>query len=159
MDFTALTQQLIRAYLGDDAQSTRQVMDMVAEDIIVIGTGRQEIFRSRREYMAALERELVERHGMHFEVLSLECAVHPITPEAVLVTGPLIIYGSGGGGSPWGCIWRPAIPWSTARRPTAGRWPTSTTPSPIQSSPTRRPTPRPCCGRWRRPGGWPSGTP
>lgn len=116
MDFTALTQQLIRAYLGDDAQSTRQVMDMVAEDIIVIGTGRQEIFRSRKEYMAALERELVERHGMHFEVLSLECAVHPITPEAVLVTGPLIIYGSGaeaaggGEGSPWGCIWRPAIP-------------------------------------------------
>ena len=95
MDFTALTQQLIRAYLGDDAQSTRQVMEMVAEDIIVIGTGRQEIFRSRKEYMAALERELVERHGMHFEVLSLECAVHPITPEAVLVTGPLIIYGSG----------------------------------------------------------------
>ncbi len=95
MDFTALTQQLIRAYLGDDVQSTRQVMEMVAEDIIVIGTGRQEIFRSRKEYMAALERELVERHGMHFEVLSLECAVHPITPEAVLVTGPLIIYGSG----------------------------------------------------------------
>lgn len=77
MDFTALTQQLIRAYLGDDAQSTRQVMEMVAEDIIVIGTGRQEIFRSRREYMAALERELVERHGMHFEVLSLA----PSTPS------------------------------------------------------------------------------
>ena len=60
MDFTALTQQLIRAYLGDDVQSTRQVMEMVAEDIIVIGTGRQEIFRNRKEYIAALERELVQ---------------------------------------------------------------------------------------------------
>ncbi len=96
MDFVTLTQQLIRAYLGDDVGNTRRVMEMVDENIIVIGTGKQELFHNRKEYMDALEMELVERQGMRFEVLSLECSVHPIAPDVVLVTGPLIIYGSGG---------------------------------------------------------------
>ena len=96
MDFVKLTEQIIRTYLGNNDDDVMQLVDMLDENISVIGTGKQEIYRNVHEYAAAIKQELEERKLIQFQIENLSCTEQRITEDVVLVFGNLYIHGRGG---------------------------------------------------------------
>lgn len=83
MDFVKLTEQIVRTYLGNDNDSVMQLVDMLDENISVIGTGKQEFYRNVHEYATAIKQELEERKLIQFQIENLSCTEQMLLYYAV----------------------------------------------------------------------------
>ena len=124
MDFVKLTEQIIRTYLGNNDDDVMQLVDMLDENISVIGTGKQEIYRNVHEYAAAIKQELEERKLIQFQIENLSCTEQRITEDVVLVFGNLIFMEEEDVKRlSWlTFVWTPAFPFCMSARMGCGKW-------------------------------------
>lgn len=96
MDLCKYTESLWRLYsLGEMPDIKENLFDRMAEDIIVIGTGKHEYYKNLEQFMPSVEGEEDERNQIVFEIESFGCEEHKLNDLASLVHGHIHLKGTG----------------------------------------------------------------
>lgn len=92
MDLLKLTEQIWQVYFLGDEQATREMMELLDPECVIIGTGRHEFYRSLEEFTEALKSEMVERSQIKFQFRDFWCEEKPVGPLVSLVYGGVRIW-------------------------------------------------------------------
>ena len=96
MDLRKYTEKLWKVYvLGPKEGEIQAFLDMIKENVAVIGTGRQEFYENLERFMEAYELEVEERKQIQFQIAGFTCQERRIGKEARVVYGRLHIKGEG----------------------------------------------------------------
>ena len=93
MDFTLLTKQLLETYLGSDTLSDVAIQDFLDENASIIGTGKQEFFKSMDHFLSTFKFDVEKRKDIHFEFKDFDAEEHIVDDQCVFVYGSVQIYG------------------------------------------------------------------
>lgn len=77
--------------LENNPDSLLRLLPMLADDMVVIGTGKHEFYRSKQEFLEALARDRAEAEQAAFEFIDEWYDVQPLTEDVCLVYGTLWI--------------------------------------------------------------------
>ena len=93
MDFKLLTKQLLETYLGSDTLSDVVIQDFLDANASIIGTGKQEFFKSMDHFLSAFKFDVEKRKDIHLEFKELEVEEQIVDDQCVFVYGSVQIYG------------------------------------------------------------------
>lgn len=86
----AAVKQMWQGYLlNNTPEGLAPVLDTLSEDLVVIGTGKHEFYRSKAELAQGLDRDQQEAQNIAFEILDEWYSVLPVTERACVVYGTL----------------------------------------------------------------------
>jgi len=71
-DFKLLTRQLLETYLGSDTLSDVAIQDFLDSNVSIIGTGKQEFFKSIDHFLSTFKFDVEKRKDIHFEFKDLK---------------------------------------------------------------------------------------
>ena len=92
-DFKLLTRQLLETYLGSDTLSDVAIQDFLDSNASIIGTGKQEFFKSIDHFLSTFKFDVEKRKDIHFEFKDLEIEENIVDDQCVFVYGSVQIYG------------------------------------------------------------------
>lgn len=92
-DFKLLTRQLLETYLGSDTLSDVAIQDFLDSNASIIGTGKQELFKSMDHFLSTFKFDVEKRKNIHFEFKDLEIEENIVDDQCVFVYGSVQIYG------------------------------------------------------------------
>lgn len=92
-DFKLLTRQLLETYLGSDTLSDVAIQDFLDSNASIIGTGKQEFFKSMDHFLSTFKFDVEKRKNIHFEFKDLEIEENIVDDQCVFVYGSVQIYG------------------------------------------------------------------
>ena len=92
-DFKLLTRQLLETYLGSDTLSDVAIQDFLDSNASIIGTGKQEFFKSMDHFLSTFKFDVEKRKDIHFEFKDLEIEENIVDDQCVFVYGSVQIYG------------------------------------------------------------------
>ena len=92
-DFKLLTRQLLETYLGSDTLSDVAIQDFLDSNVSIIGTGKQEFFKSIDHFLSTFKFDVEKRKDIHFEFKDLEIEENIVDDQCVFVYGSVQIYG------------------------------------------------------------------
>lgn len=92
MDFIDETRRRWELYLHGDETGSHSYPEDYATECVIIGTGRDEVYRSRDEFFKELARQLEEHQEVPFEIKRFTCSVVEISPEVVLTYGVIYVW-------------------------------------------------------------------
>lgn len=92
-DFKLLTRQLLETYLGSDTLSDVAIQDFLDSNASLIGTGKQEFFKSMDHFLSTFKFDVEKRKNIHFEFKDLEIEENIVDDQCVFVYGSVQIYG------------------------------------------------------------------
>ena len=92
-DFKLLTRQLLETYLGSDTLSDVAIQDFLDSDASIIGTGKQEFFKSMDHFLSTFKFDVEKRKDIHFEFKDFDAEEHIVDDQCVFVYGSVQIYG------------------------------------------------------------------
>ena len=92
-DFKLLTRQLLETYLGSDTLSDVVIQDFLDSNVSIIGTGKQEFFKSIDHFLSTFKFDVEKRKDIHFEFKDLEIEENIVDDQCVFVYGSVQIYG------------------------------------------------------------------
>lgn len=75
-DFKLLTRQLLEAYLGSDTLSDVVIQDFLDSNVSIIGTGKQEFFKSMDHFLSTFKFDVEKRKDIHFEFKDFDAEEH-----------------------------------------------------------------------------------
>lgn len=93
MDFKLLTKQLLETYLGSDTLSDVVIQDFLDSNASIIGTGKQEFFKSMDHFLSAFKFDVEKRKDIHLEFKDLEVEEQIVDDQCVITYGSVQIYG------------------------------------------------------------------
>ena len=94
VDFEKLTEHILSSYLDADSKANTEVLNLLDEDMSVIGTGKQEFFRNLQEFSQAFVFEMEQREKIRFTWTDLEMEEQKLDDTHVLVYGSVLILGT-----------------------------------------------------------------
>ena len=97
-DFKELTEYILKSYL-DASEDNMQVIDLLADSMSVIGTGKQEFFTNLEEFLQSFVSDIKQREKVHFEWKNFKQYEEMLDETHVLVYGTVLILGTFEGGS------------------------------------------------------------
>ena len=92
-DFKLLTRQLLETYLGSNTLSDVAIQDFLDSNASIIGTGKQEFFKSMDHFLSTFKFDVEKRKNIHFEFKDLEIEENIVDDQCVFVYGSVQIYG------------------------------------------------------------------
>ena len=92
-DFKLLTRQLLETYLGSDTLSDVVIQDFLDSNASIIGTGKQEFFKSMDHFLSAFKFDVEKRKDIHLEFKDLEVEEQIVDDQCVITYGSVQIYG------------------------------------------------------------------
>ena len=92
-DFKLLTRQLLETYLGSDTLSDVAMQDFLDANASIIGTGKQEFFKSMDHFLSTFKFDVEKRKDIHFEFKDFDADEHIVDDKCVFVYGSVQIYG------------------------------------------------------------------
>lgn len=92
MDFCKQTEELWRIYFSAAQEETQQALELLDENVVIIGTGAHEFYNNRRAFSGALDEEVREREDIAFHFKNFWCEQKEIGPDACLVYGGVYIW-------------------------------------------------------------------
>ena len=92
-DFKLLTRQLLETYLGSDTLSDVAIQDFLDSNVSIIGTGKQEFFKSIDHFLSTFKFDVEKRKDIHFEFKDFDAEEHIVDDQCVYVYGSVQIYG------------------------------------------------------------------
>ena len=93
MDFCALTEKLWKLYfLGDGDETDAAARQLLDENCMVFGTGKDEVYYSREEMMQAIREVVKQRENIPFEFKDFHCFSRMLGPDACAVYGGVSIW-------------------------------------------------------------------
>lgn len=92
-DFKLLTRQLLETYLGSDTLSDVAIQDFLDSNVSIIGTGKQEFFKSIDHFLSTFKFDVEKRKDIHFEFKDLEIEENIVDDQCVFVYESVQIYG------------------------------------------------------------------
>lgn len=92
-DFKLLTRQLLETYLGSDTLSDVAIQDFLGSNVSIIGTGKQEFFKSIDHFLSTFKFDVEKRKDFHFEFKDFDAEEHIVDDQCVFVYGSVQIYG------------------------------------------------------------------
>lgn len=92
-DFKLLTRQLLETYLGSDTLSDVAIQDFLDSNVSIIGTGKQEFFKSIDHFLSTFKFDVEKRKDIHFEFKDFDAEEHIVDDQCVFVYGSVQIYG------------------------------------------------------------------
>lgn len=93
MDFKWLTEHILKVYLDASGTDVSEVLELLDENLSVIGTGRQEFFTSLQEFEGVLADEVDRRGTVSFEWKDFKSYEQILDDTHVLVYGTVRILG------------------------------------------------------------------
>ena len=93
MDFKLITKNLLETYLGSDTLSKVEIQDFLDSNASVIGTGKQEFFKSMDHFLSTFKFDVEKRKDIHFEFKDFDADEHIVDDQCVFVYGSVQIYG------------------------------------------------------------------
>lgn len=93
MDFKLLTKQLLETYLRSDTLSDVAIQDFLDANASIIGTGKQEFFKSMDHFLSAFKFDVEKRKDIHLEFKELEVEEQIVDDQCVITYGSVQIYG------------------------------------------------------------------
>ena len=75
-DFKLLTRQLLETYLGSNTLSKVEIQDFLDSNASVIGTGKQEFFKSMDHFLSTFKFDVEKRKDIHFEFKDFDAEEH-----------------------------------------------------------------------------------
>ena len=94
IDFKELTEHILNSYLNSNSEEDMEVWKLLDESMSVIGTGKQEFFRSLQEFSKAFLFEAGQREKTQFKWENFEIHEQKIDEEHMLVYGTVLILGT-----------------------------------------------------------------
>lgn len=92
-DFKLLTRQLLETYLGSNTLSDVAIQDFLDANASIIGTGKQEFFKSMDHFLSTFKCDVEKRKDIHFEFKDFDADEHIVDDQCVFVYGSVQIYG------------------------------------------------------------------
>ncbi len=93
VDFKKLTEHILRSYLDAASEDDMGVLELLDEDMSVIGTGKQEFYRNLQEFSRAFVFEVEQREKVHFEWQNFENEEKRLDASHTMVYGTVLILG------------------------------------------------------------------
>lgn len=93
MDFKLLTKQLLETYLGSDTLSDVAIQDFLDSNASILGTGKQEFFKSMDHFLSAFKFDVEKRKNIRLEFKDLEVEEQIVDDQCVITYGSVQIYG------------------------------------------------------------------
>lgn len=93
INFRELTEHILKLYLGASGEDAG-VLELLDEDLSVIGTGKQEFFRNLQEFLPVFFAGEEHRAEVHFEWQNFTQYERRLDEDHVLVYGTALILGA-----------------------------------------------------------------
>ncbi len=93
INFKELTEHILRCYLDSDSQEDMEILELLDENLSVIGTGKQEFFRNLQEFSQALVFDVEQREKIRFRWQDFRMEEQRIDDDHMLVFGTVLIFG------------------------------------------------------------------
>ncbi len=94
VDFKKLTEDILRSYLSPSSEEITSILSLLDEDMTVIGTGKQELFRNLQEFSQAFASEVKQREKIQFTWTDFKLEEQQLDDAHVLVYGTVLILGA-----------------------------------------------------------------
>lgn len=94
IDFKELTEQILNSYLNSNSKEDMKVLKLLDDNMSVIGTGKQELFKNLQEFSNAFQFEVEQREKIQFKWKDFEFHEQKVDKEHVLVYGTVLILGT-----------------------------------------------------------------
>lgn len=91
-DLINLTKQVWTTYLGRDRAKVIELLNIMDDNVTVIGTGKQEIYKNLKEFEIGLTNELNERDGISFELKNYKCTQQKLMDDVYILYGEALIW-------------------------------------------------------------------
>ncbi len=88
---TELTEKLWTEYFNGDEEKVCHLLDILCEDVRVIGTGKHEFYENLHDFRNAVWKEIEERKNITFQFRDLRCEEIRLSDEISLVYGNVTI--------------------------------------------------------------------
>ena len=96
MDLCKYTEELWRLYsLGSIEEIEAHVFDRMSDDVVIIGTGKHEVYKSLEAFRQSVSLEEEERSQIRFRIENFSCSEKQLNDHTSLVCGELHLVGIG----------------------------------------------------------------
>ncbi len=99
VDFKQLTEHILNSYLNSASDDDMKIVSLLDDHLSVIGTGKQEFFKTLDEFLQSFIVDVQQREKVHFEWKNFEQKEQVLDDNYVLVYGTVLIVGVFGSGS------------------------------------------------------------
>ncbi len=93
IDFKQLTMHILDSYLNSLSSNDMDVVNLLDENMSVIGTGKHEFYKNLEEFYSSFQFEQTQREKIHFEWKDFDIIEHDIDENNVMVYGSVVIIG------------------------------------------------------------------
>lgn len=93
VDFKELTEHILSSYLAASTEDEMDILDLLDENMSVIGTGKHEIFHNFQEFYKSLQFEVWQREEVRFEWKDFSMEELAIDDDHHMVYGSVLIQG------------------------------------------------------------------
>ncbi len=93
IDFKKLTLHILNSYLDASAEEEMDILELLDENMSVIGTGKHEFFQNFQEFYQSLQFDVWQREAVRFEWKDFLIEEVPIDEEHHMVYGSVMILG------------------------------------------------------------------
>lgn len=93
VNFKGLTEYILKSYLDSLSEEDMSVLELLDDNLSVIGTGKHEFFRSLQEFSRSFTFETEQRGNVRFEWQNFEAEEQKAGENLVLVCGSVLIPG------------------------------------------------------------------
>ncbi len=93
VDFKQLTQHILNSYLNSTSEEDMKIVSLLDEHLSVIGTGKQEFYKSLEEFLQSFLIDVNQREKIHFEWKDFTQNEQILDEHHVLVYGSVLILG------------------------------------------------------------------
>lgn len=93
VDFKELTEHILNSYLAASTEEEMDILDLLDENMSVIGTGKHEIFHNFQEFYQSLQFEAWQREEVQFEWKDFSMEELAIDDDHHMVYGSVLIQG------------------------------------------------------------------
>ncbi len=98
VSFRELTEYILNSYLDATSEEDMVILELLDENMSVIGTGKQEFFKNLQDFSEAFVFEVEQREKVQFRWQDFEMEEQRIDDDHMLVYGSVLILGSFPGG-------------------------------------------------------------
>ncbi len=93
VDFKQLTEHILNSYLNSASDDDMKIVSLLDDHLSVIGTGKQEFFKTLDEFLQSFIVDVQQREKVHFEWKNFEQKEQVLDDNYVLVYGTVLILG------------------------------------------------------------------
>ncbi len=93
VDFKELTQHILDSYLNCGSEENMDILDLLDENLSVIGTGKHEFYRNLQEFYQSFQMDVKQRELVRFTWKDLTVQEQPVDENHMLVYGTVLIQG------------------------------------------------------------------